>query len=705
MHNPTLMLVSTLAIAAVLCISCNVSGPAAPNPLVGDWDTPFGAPPFEQIKEEHFLPAFEEGMAAHTAEVAAISANPEEPTFANTIEALERSGALLERTNLVFINLNEAHSSEGLQELAKEINPRLSAHQDDILLNEELFARVEAVYENRDELDLTTEQQRLLDKSYKAFVRGGANLDGEAKARLREINARLASLTTQFGDNLLKEMNAVALLIEDEADLAGLSESVRSAAQAMAKEEGHEGAWAFNLQRTSWTPFMQQSQRRDLREKLYRAYTRLAANGGETDNRELGLQIAELRAERARLLGYESHAAYVLEENMAETPPRVNELLDELWAPALARATVERDELQALADSLGDDIDIAMWDWWFYAEKLRAAKYDFDEAAVKPYLELESVRQAAFDVAGRLWGLSFEERPEIDVWHPDVRTYEVKDGDGSHLGLFYVDYFARASKRGGAWMDNFRQQWKQDGKDVRPIIVNVCNFAKPAEGEPALLSLDEALTVFHEFGHALHGLLADSTYATLSGTNVAQDFVELPSQMMENWALAPEFLPTYARHVDTGEPIPPELVEKLQRAKQFNQGFATTEYLAASILDMDWHTIAGPVEKDAMDFEAASMERIGIIPEIVTRYRTPYFGHIFSGGYSAGYYSYVWAEVLDADGFEAFKEAGLFDPEVARSYRENILEAGDSEAPMVLYTRFRGAGPSIEPLLVKRGLQ
>jgi peptidyl-dipeptidase Dcp len=682
-----------------------VGGPSAPNPLLGEWDTPFEAPPFEEIREEHFLPAFEEGIAAHDAEVAAIADNPEVPTFANTVEALERSGALLERTNLVFLNLNEANSSEGLQELAKEINPRLSAHQDDIMLNDELFARVKAVYDGRAELDLTTEQRRLLDKSYKAFVRGGANLDGEAKARLREINGKLASLTTQFGDNLLKEMNAVALLIDDEADLAGLSESVRSAARAMAEKEGHEGAWAFNLQRTSWTPFLQLSERRELREKLYRAYTQLAANGGDTDNRELASQIAELRSERARLLGYDSHAAYVLEENMAETPVRVNELLDELWVPAVARATVERDELQALADSLGDDIDIAKWDWWFYAEKLRAAKYDFDEAAIKPYLELESVRQAAFDVAGRLWGLSFEERPEIEVWHPDVRTYEVKDSDGSHLGLFYVDYFARPSKRGGAWMDNFRQQWKQDGQDVRPIIVNVCNFSKPADGVPALLSLDEALTVFHEFGHALHGLLADSTYATLSGTNVAQDFVELPSQMMENWALAPEVLPTYARHVETGERIPPELVEKLQRSKQFNQGFATTEYLAASILDMDWHTITGPIEMDAMDFEAATMERIGIIPEIVTRYRTPYFGHIFSGDYSAGYYSYVWAEVLDADGFEAFKEAGLFDPDVARSYRENILEAGDTEAPMVLYERFRGAKPSIEPLLVKRGLQ
>jgi len=705
MHNPTLMLVATVAIGTVVLTACNVSGPTAPNALLGDWDTPFAAPPFEQIQEEHFLPAFETAMAAHSDEVAAIAGEGAEPTFANTIEALERSGELLERTNLVFINLNEAHSSDGLQELAKEINPRLSAHQDDILLNDELFERVKAVYDSRAELELPTEQDRLLDKSYKAFVRGGANLDEEAKASLREINGKLASLTTQFGENLLKEMNAVALLIEDEADLAGLSGSVRSAAMAMSKEQGYEGAWAFNLQRTSWTPFMQLSERRELREKLYRTYTQLAANGGETDNRELASQIAVLRAERARLLGYESHAAYVIEENMAETPARVNELLEQLWAPALARAAVERDELQALADSLGDDIDFAMWDWWFYAEKLRAAKYDFDEAAVKPYLELESVRQAAFDVAGRLWGLSFEERPEIAVWHPDVRTFEVKDGDGSHLGLFYVDYFARSSKRGGAWMENFRQQRVQNGQDVRPIIVNVCNFTKPAEGQPALLGLDEALTLFHEFGHALHGLLAAGTYSTLSGTNVAQDFVELPSQMMENWALAPEVLPTYARHVESGEPIPPELVEKLQRAKQFNQGFATTEYLAASILDMDWHTLTGSDGAGAMDFEAASMKRIGIIPEIVTRYRTPYFGHIFSGGYSAGYYSYVWAEVLDADGFEAFKEAGLFDPDVARSYRENILSAGDSEAPMALYERFRGAKPSIEPLLVRRGLQ
>ncbi len=706
MHHTSLVMLacSILVVAGCTCDqSCTPDG--ADNPLLAESTLPFGAPPFDQIEEAHFAPAFEEAMKVHNAEIQAIVDETEEPTFTNTIEALDLSGRLLDHVKLIFLNINAANTSDGIQALAKEINPKLAGHRDDRLMNEALFARVKAVYDAREAMDLNTESARLLDKHYRRFVRGGANLDAEAKAHLKDLNAELTTLSTQFGENLLKEMNAVALLIEDEADLAGLPQSVRDAAAAVATAQGHEGAWAFNLQRTSWTPFLQLSERRDLREKLYTAYIQLCSHGNETDNTALASKIASLRVERAHVLGYANHAAYQVEENMAETPDRVNELLNKLWAPALAKATAELAELQSLANSLGDDVSIEMWDWWFYSEKLRAAKYDFDEASVKPFLELSKVRQAAFDVAGKLWGLKFIERSDLPGYHPDQTAYEVQNADGSHVGVFYTDYFARESKRGGAWMEDVRRQWKIDGKDIRPIVTNTCNFSKPSEGQPALLTLDEAATLFHEFGHALHGLLSDVTYSSLSGTSVAQDFVELPSQMMENWAFDPAVLPTYARHFETGEPIPAELIEKLQRAKQFNQGFATTEYLAACILDMDWHTLGEAVDQDSSAFETASMDRIGIIEEIAPRYRSPYFGHIFSGGYSAGYYSYVWAEVLDADGFVAFKEAGVFDRDLAESYRKNILSAGDSENPMVLYERFRGAAPSIDALVARRGLE
>ena len=697
-------------IAAGLLVTVACSGGPAPttdsgeNPLLAEWTAYLGAPPFDRIREEHFLPAFEAAMRAHDEEIRRIVENPEPPTFANTVEALERSGELLDRIEALFSNLNAAASTEGLRKIAREINPKLSRHEDAILMNGALFERIEAVWNARDGLDLTPEQSMLLRKRYEAFVRGGAKLDPEAKQRLAEINARISELSTRFGENLLAEMNAVALLLTDENDLAGLPQSVREAAAALAKANGHEGAWAFNLQRTSWTPFLQYSRRRDLRKKLYEAYTGLCSHGGDTDNRAIAAEIAALRVERAHLLGYPTHAAYVLEDAMAKTPDAVDALLDRLWGPALARAKDERAALQAIADAEGDGITLAAWDWWYYAEKLRTKRYAFDESEVKPYLQLDRVRQAAFDTAHRLWGITFTPRDDIPVWHPDVEVFEVKDADGTTLGLFYTDYFAREGKRGGAWMDNLRQQWIEDGVDVRPLIVNVCNFSKPKPGEPALLSLDEASTLFHEFGHAMHGMLTRCHYRSLSGTNVDRDFVEFPSQMMENWAFAPEVMRTYARHHEAGEPIPDALIEKIQRAKLFNQGFMTTEYLAASILDMAWHTLSDTEPKQAMPFEASVMRRIGIIPEIAPRYRTPYFAHIFSGGYSAGYYSYVWAEVLDADAFEAFREKGLFDPELARSYRENILEKGGTVDPMELYVRFRGRKPEIEPLLERRGL-
>lgn len=674
------------------------------NPLLSEFDTPYGAPPFDRIEDAHYLPAFEKGMAEHMAEVLAIAESTDPATFENTIEALEYSGRTLSRTAGVFYNLNGSTTNDEMQAIAKEVSPKLAKHRDDINLNEDLFARVKAVYEQKDELDLTPEQAKLLDETYKGFVRGGANLEGEQKARFRKINEELSLLTTQFGENILKEMNAIALLIEDEADLAGLPQSVIDSAAATAAAQGEEGKWAFTLQRTSWTPFLESSERRDLREKLYTAYMNLGNNDNEYDNKANAAKIAALRAERAQILGYETHAAFVLEENMAETADNVYALLDRLWTPGLARAKAELADLQAMADSEGGDFDIEPWDWWYYSEKVRADKYAFDSEQLKPYFVLDNVRQAAFDVASKLFGVTFVPRDDVPVYHPDVLAYEVKDADGSTLALYYVDYFARESKRGGAWMNTFREQWKEDGEDIRPIIVNVCNFSKPSEGQPALLSIDEAKTLFHEFGHAFHGIVADGTYASLSGTNVPRDFVELGSQMMENWALAPEVLPTYAKHYQTGEPIPAELIEKLQKANQFNQGFSTTEYVAASLLDMDWHTLAEPTEMDAMEFEAAVEERLGMIPEVLFRYRTPYFNHIFAGGYSAGYYGYIWAEVLDADAFELFKEKGLFNQEVAQSYRENILEPGGAENPMEMYVRFRGAEPSVEPLMERRGL-
>jgi peptidyl-dipeptidase Dcp len=701
-------------LAVVLCfvgtIACapgvetkTVDNPSVDNPFFSEFETPFGAPPFESIHNEHYMPAFDRGVEDQQAEIEAIVADSEAPTFANTIEALERSGATLTRMRSVLFPLNSANTNDEMQAVVKEMQPKFSQHRDDILLDEDLFARVEAVYEQQD-LELDAEESMLLEETYQDFVRNGANLDAEAKAKLRELNQEFSVLTVQFSENLLAEMNAPALILEDEADLAGLPEGVRAAAARNATEQGHEGKWVFTLQRTSWTPFLTYSERRDLREELYRAYTNLCNHGDDTDNKELAAKIASLRAQRAAVLGYPTHAHYVLERNMAETPDNVNDLLTKLWEPALARAKSEAAEAQQLIDEEGGDFDFAAWDWWYYAEKIRKKKYDFDAETLKPYFVMDNVRAGVFDVANQLFGITFERRTDVPVYHEDVEAYEVKDADGTLLALYYVDYFTRPSKRGGAWKNNFRQQRKEDGEDIRPIISNVANFTKPGGDQPALLTLDETRTLFHEFGHALHGLLADSTYESLSGTSVRRDFVELPSQMMENWAMDPGVLKSYAKHFETGEPIPDELIEKLQAADKFNQGFATTEYLAASILDMDWHSITGEMEPDSPEFEVATVGRIGLIPEIVSRYRSTYFSHIFAGGYAAGYYSYIWAEVLDADAFEVFKEKGIFDQELARSYRENLLERGGSEPPMTLYLRFRGAEPTIEPLLERRGL-
>ncbi|MBD3275141.1 MAG: peptidase M3 [Candidatus Marinimicrobia bacterium] len=692
----------TLSVAGLLFLmSC---AQQSSNPFYAEYDTPYQTPPFEQINTEHYMPAFEKGMAEQQAEVEAIATSPDEPTFENTLVAMEESGELLNRVSNVFFNLTGANTSDELQEIYKEVAPKLSRHYDNIYLNEDLFSRVKTIYENQDQFDLDREQQKLLEDYYKDFVRGGANLSDADKKEFRKINEELSSLSVQFDENILKENNKFELVIDDEADLAGLTENVISGAAETAKERGHEGKWVFTLHKPSLIPFLQYSEKRDLREKMFKGYINRGDNGGELDNNDILAKMAALRVERANLLGFDTHAHYVLAENMAKNPDNVYELLDKLWTPALERAKAERDEMQAMIDREGGGFQLQPWDWWFYAEKLKKEKYALDDEILRPYFKLENVQMGIFDVANQLYGITFEERHDIPVYHPDVQVFEVKEADGSHLGIFYVDYFPRASKQGGAWMNSYRKQSNVNGDAKTPVITNVCNFSKPTGDKPALLSFDEVSTMFHEFGHAMHGMLSNCTYPSLSGTSVPRDFVELPSQIMENWASEPAVMKSYAKHYETGEPIPDELIEKIRRSRHFNQGFATVEYLAASYLDMDWHTMTEPQTVNVDSFENASMDKIGLIPEIVVRYRSPYFAHIFAGGYSSGYYSYIWAEVLDADAFQAFKDNGLFDRETANAFREEILAAGGTDEPMEMYKRFRGSEPEIQPLLERRGL-
>ncbi len=694
----------SLPLVALLVLVCSAALQAQ-NPFYSDFDTPFGVPPFEKIRLEHYMPAFEEGMARHREEINAIVNNPEPATFQNTIEALELGGEMLRRVSNVFFNMNSANTSDEMQEIAKEVAPKLSKHRDDIIFNDKLFQRVKAVYEQRDRLKLTPEQDRLLEDYYKEFARNGANLGAKDKEALAKINEELSVLTLKFGENILKEDNRFELVIENEEDLAGLPEDVRTAAAEAAAERGHEGKWVFTLHKPSMLPFLQYSGRRDLREKIFTAYIKRGDNDDELDNKEILSKIVRLRIERANLLGYKTHAHFVLEENMAKEPEKVYELLDKLWKPALAKAKEEADALQAMIDREGGGFKLEPWDWWYYAERLRKERYALDDELLRPYFEVRNSIQGAFTLANLLYGITFEERTDLPKYHEDVRVYEVKEADGTHIGILYADYYPRASKRGGAWMSEFRTASKVGSKERTPVITNCGNFSKPTGDKPALLNLDEVLTLFHEFGHGLHGLLSDCTYPKLSGTAVALDFVELPSQIMENWVTEPEMLKLYAKHYETGEPMPQELITKIKNAKHFNQGFATTEYLAASFLDMDWHTLTDSEGLDPVYFENESLTRIGLIPEIVVRYRSPYFRHIFSGGYSSGYYSYVWAEVLDADAFQAFKETSLFDRGTANRFRKYILAAGGSEDPMELYRKFRGAEPTIEPLLERRGLK
>ena len=674
------------------------------NPFFSAYGTPFETAAFDRIKNEHFMPAFRQGIEVHDQEIAAIVADPAAPDFENTIVAFDRSGDLLVNVSNVFYNLTSANTNEELQAIAREVSPVLTNHYDNILLNARLFQRIKAVYEQRAGLDLTVEQSTLLDKIYKQFARGGANLPEDKQAQLREINKELSLLSLQFGDNLLAETNSFKLIIENPDDLAGLPQFVRDAAAAAAKEDSLDGKWLITMHSPSRIPFLQFSARRELREKVLKAYINRGDNNNQYDNKQIATKMASLRVKRANLLGYATHADYILEENMAKNPQAVYAFLDKVWSAALPVAKKEVMELQAMIDAEGLDFKLEAWDWWYYAEKLRKQKYDLDEEALKPFFSLENVRLSMFDVATRLYGISFAERNDIRKYHPEVRTFEVKEADGSHIGILYMDFFPRASKEGGAWMNSYRDQYMVGDSNVTPVITMVCNFTKPTADTPSLLTFEEVETLFHEFGHALHGLLSDCTYRKISGTSTPRDFVELPSQVMENWAGDPEVMKMYARHYQTGEVIPQELIDKISASEHFNQGFTTVEYMSACYLDMDWHTLKDTVQQDAIAFENASLAKIGLIPEIVVRYRSPYFAHIFAGGYSSGYYSYLWAEVLDADAFEAFKETGLFDKVTAKAFRDNVLSRGGTDDPMKLYKQFRGKEPDVTPMLKRKGL-
>jgi peptidyl-dipeptidase Dcp len=673
------------------------------NPLLAEWDTPFGVPPYDRIEDDHYLPAFRAAMVEHEAEVDSIVNNVAEPTFANTIEALERSGKALTRASNVFFPVEGAHGNDALRDVARTVAPELAAHGDNVRLNRALYERVKAVYDQREELDLDPEEMRLLEETHKSFVRSGVNLDDQAQGRLREINGELAELSQTFGQNLLKETNDFELYITDEAELEGLPENLVAAAAEEAQRRGRDGGWVFTLQRPSINPFLQYSPNREYRRQLFLGYAMRGNNENDADNKAILTRMAALRAEKAELMGYETHAHFVLSDAMAEEPDRVYAFLDQIWRPALRVAGEERDALQEMMRQDGIEDELQGWDWRYYAEKVRKARYDLDEETVKQYFEVNAVRDGVFMIANRLFGLTFAELPDVPRWHPDQQVFEVKEADGTHLGLLYMDFFTRESKQGGAWMNDVRAQSRLDGA-VSPIVTNNFNFPPPAGGSPSLLTFEQARTLAHEFGHAMHGLLSDVKYESLSGTNVPRDFVEFPSQIMENWMGEPEVLRMYARHYETGEVIPDELIEKLEASGKFNQGFATVEYMAASYLDLAWHALTEPTEPDPLAFEDQEMERIGLIDEIIPRYRSTYFAHIFSGGYSAGYYSYIWAEVLDQDAFLAFKETSLFDQDTAARLREHVLSKGSSRPGMELYEAFRGRQPSIDALLENRGL-
>jgi len=673
------------------------------NPLLSRWPAAFRIPPFERIEPKHFKPALNAAFRTHREEIKAIAANPGKPTFANTILALEKSGEDLSRVAGVFFNLEATDSTPEMQAIAREMSPRFAAHETQIHLDQKLFKRIDDLYERRASLKLTDEQLRVLERHHLAFVRAGARLSSTAKARVKEINARLASLVTQFRQNVLKDEQSWHLVLEGDSDLAGLPETLRAAAQQAAKERGLEGKHVITLARSSVEGFLIFSARRDLREQAFKAWTERGANGGETDNRAILAEAVQLRNEHARLMGFKSFADFSLDDTMAKTPQKVRELLEAVWPRAVARAAEEREALVAQARREGGNFEFAAWDWRYYAEKVRKARYDLNESELRPYLQLDNMIDAAFSCAKRLFGLSFRELKDVPRYHPEVRVFEVTGRDGAHVGVFMGDYFARPEKQSGAWMSHFRHQ-HGIGKRQSPIVVNVLNFAKGRAGEPSLLSFDDARTLFHEFGHALHGLLSNVTYPSISGTSVSRDFVELPSQLYEHWLSTPEVLEEFAIHYKTGKPIPEKLRKRMEAARNFNQGFATVEYTACAMVDMALYAEPAKASIDVDRFEADTLARLGMPREIAMRHRLPHFMHIM-GGYSAGYYSYLWSEVMDADAFSAFEETGnVFDPKTAHRLREFIYSAGNRRDPHDAYIAFRGRPPEIDGLLKKRGL-
>ena len=690
-----------LGVMAMSLLACNQT-----NPLLEQPNTPFGVPAFDKVKIEHYLPAFEEAIRQNKAEIDAIVNNEDAPTFENTIVALDRSGLLLDRVTGVFFNVLEADGNDEMNAIAEQVSPMLSELSDGIILNDALFQRVKAVYDEREQLGLNAEQMRLVTQTYKAFADNGANLPEEKKERLKEINQELSLLSLKFGNNVVAETNSddVKRFITDEALLAGLPESAKAAAAEEAEAAGHPGEWLFTPKRTSFTPVLQYCENRELRKQLLMDYTTRGNHDNENDNKAVIIREMELRIERAKLFGYDNPADYILADCMAKNHQTVDAFLASVWAPSLEAAKREAAELQALLEQDLPGEKLQPWDWWFYAEKLRKAKYDLDEEELKPYFELNNVRKGAFGVATKLYGLQFEKLENMPVYNPEVEVFKVTEADGSLVGILYTDYFPRAGKRPGAWMNNILPQYiDAEGVDHRPVIINVGNFNKPTAGNPSLLSMDDVETLFHEFGHALHGLLSKAHYKSLSGTNTPRDFVELPSQFMENYAYEPEVLKTYAFHYETGEVIPDELIEKINKASAFNQGFVTTELLSASILDMDFHELTSAEGLDVNAFEAESLKKMGMIDEIIVRYRPTFYNHIFTTGYEAGYYSYTWSAVLDADAFAAFKETGdLFEAETAKRFR-HLLEQGGTRDAQELYLEFRGKEADPKYLLIRKG--
>ena len=672
------------------------------NPFFEEYETPFKIPPFEKIKFEHYEPAFMQGIDEHQKEIVKIAQNEKEPTFENTLEALESSGKTLDKVANVFYNLLGSNTNDEFDALAVKMSPLLSAHNDKILLNKELFERIKILKSNEPSLKLSDEQKRLLDETYKKFQRAGANLDQEAMIRLTEINSSLSSLSVQFDQNVLKETNGYSLIIDDPDDLQGLPDEEIRQASLLASSEGHDGKWVFKPTRVSMYPFLTYSEKRELRENLYKSYILRGDNDNDFDNKEIIKKMVALRKEKANLMGFETHADYVLDNTMAKTTQNVNKLLDTVWNPGIEKAKGEVEAMQEIIIEEGGNFKLEAWDWWHYSEKLRQEKFDFKEEEVKPYFSEDKVLKGAFEVAEKLFEITFTERDDLPKYREDIRTFVVEDFNNQVIGIFYTDFTQRPNKGGGAWMNTFRSQSKFEGKTI-PIVINVCNFPPKNVDGVSLLSFEQVETLFHEFGHGLHGLLSDVNYPSLSGTAVTRDYVEFPSQMMENWAREPEVIKTFAKHYITGETIPDELLAKISEAGTFNEGFETSEYVAAAHLDMAFH-----MEKDSIEdidaFEDETLKNLGLIPEIESRYRSTYFGHIFAGGYSSGYYSYLWTEVLEADAFEAFKQNGLYHKETADKLKKYVYSSGNTKDLMEQYVKFRGKEPDIQPLLEKRGL-